>query len=321
MKLRAALAGLVFALLGCGGRLDAGYDTPHGQLPVDERSAMVVLNDGARDNWQAEYALVLAATQRLRLVGIVVDATDIYPDLTENVAGFRRMVSAARDSGMQHVPDPTASVSSALVRPSSGVIDDTLPNRSEGARLILDAAARFGSAVHPLVIATGGPVTDVADAYLLDPTLPERAVVVSSLGTTSSSGAVAGSPNGDRDVWATTIVTSRMRYVQVNAFYDQLQDVPEARAPELPQNAFGAFMAEKRSEILDLIQACDQVSVMAAALPWFASSVTRMRAEPGDELPALTPDPNGQIWHVPAADSDRAREELWTALRDPATFQ
>lgn len=309
------------AMLGCSGKLDAGYDTPHGQLPVDERSAMVVLNDGPRDNWQGEYAVVLAAAARLQLVGIVVDGSGVYPDLQENVAGFRRMIQAARESGMQGLPDPTASVSRMLVRPATGSIDDTIPNRSEGARLILDAAARYGSEVHPLVIATGSPVTDVADAYLMDPTLPERAVVVSSLGSTANGGAVAGSPNGDTDAWATVIVTNRMRYVQVNAFYDQLQDVPEERISELPQNPFGDWMAEKQPEILDLIVACDQISVLAAALPWFASSVTRMRAEPGDDIPMLTPDPAGQIWHVPEADTDAARDDFWRALQDPATYQ
>lgn len=308
-------------LLGCSGVLDAGYDTPHGQLPVDERSAMIVLNDGPRDNWQGEYAIVLAAAARLQLVGIVVDGSGVYPDLQENVAGFRRMIEAARQSGMQNLPDPTASVSRMLERPASGSIEDTVPNRSEGARLILDAAARYGSELHPLVIATGSPVTDVADAYLMDPTLPERAVVVSSLGSATDDGALAGVPNGDTDAWATVIVTNRMRYVQVNGFYDQLQDLPEERVPELPQNPFGDWMAEKRPEILELRVACDQISVLAAALPWFATSVTRMRAEPGDDIPVLTPDPTGQIWHVADADADRARDEFWRLLQDPATYQ
>lgn len=316
----AVWAALSLALVSCSGRLDAGSDTPHGKLPVDERSALVMVNDGPRDNWHGEYAVILAATERLRLVEIVVDGTNIYPEIESNVDGFRRLIQAARDSGIDNLPDPTASISSLLVKPSSGVIEDTMPNRSEGARLILSAAERYGSDVHPLVIATGGPLTDVADAYLMDPSLPERAVVVSSLGTSDDAGTRAGGPNGNVDVWATTIVTNRMRFVQVNGYYDQLQDLPEARVPELPQNAFGAWMAEKRPDILDLVSACDQVSVMAAALPWFATSVTRMRAEPGDDIPLLAPDPTGQIWHVASADTDRARSEFWAALQDPATF-
>jgi hypothetical protein len=318
---RAAVWWGLSGLLGCSANLDAGSDTPHGALPVDERSPLLLVNDGARDNWQAEYAIVLAARQRLRLVGMVVDSSTVYPELEANVSEFRQLIRAARDSGMQQLPDPTGSVAPVLVRPASGAIDDTLPNRSEGARLILDAASRYGTKVHPLAIATGNALTDTADAYLMDPTLPERAVVVASLGTTETNGARAGGPNGDNDVWATVIVTQRMRYVQVNGYYDQLLDVPEPRVAALPQNPFGAWMAGKRSEVLDLLSACDQVSVLAAALPWFASGVTRMRAEPGDGIPVLTPDPTGRIWHVAETDSDRARDELWSALADPNTFR
>jgi hypothetical protein len=315
------VAAVALALLGCSGQLDAGSDSPHGALPVDERSAIVMINDGARDNWHGEYALLLTAAGRAKLVGIVVNASPIYPMLEENVNGYRRMVQAGRDSGMRHLPDVTASVAPPLARPSSGNIEDTVPNRSEGARLILEAAERFGTEVHPLVIATGSAVTDAADAYLMDPTLAERAVVVASLGMVEDGVVQTLNPNGGLDAWATTIVSRRLRYVQVNGFYDQLLDLPEARVADLPQNPFGAFMAEKRPEILDLIQACDQVSVLSAALPWFAQGVARMRAEPSDDVPTLVPDPTGQVWHVTQSDSERARSELWSTLQNPTTFQ
>jgi hypothetical protein len=319
--LTSRVAALALGLLGCSGQLDAGSNSPRGALPVDERSAMVIVNDGPHDNWQGEYASVLAASGRVKWVGLVVNDSPIYPILTDNVTGFRSMVEAARSSGMQGIPDVTASVSPILVRPSSGVIEDTVPNRSEGARLILEAAQRYGSAAHPLVIATDSAVTDVADAYLMDPTLSDRAVVVSSLGNIEETGVRSGDPNGDIDVWATTIVSGRMRYAQINAFYQQVLDLPEARVPELPQNRFGAWMADKRPQILELISACDQISVLAAALPWFSTSVTRMRAQSAEDIPLLLPDPDGQIWHVSQSDSERARSELWRALQDPATYR
>lgn len=317
LGLRLALAAPV--LVGCGARLDAGYDTPHGPLPVDERSAMLVTNDGARDNWQAEYAAVLAATGRLKLLGFVVNSSAEYPEIETNVSELRRMVSAARGSGMRGVPEPTASIAPALVRPDSGVIEDTVPNRSEGARLILEAAARHGTAVHPLAIATGGALTDVADAYLLDPTLAERSVVVASLGRIEGSGARTGDPNGNRDPWATEIVLSRMRYVQVNGYYQQSLDVPEERVAELPSNAFGAWISEKRADILELRVACDQVSVLAAALPWFPTDVSRMRLDTEDRS-LLVPDEAGPLWHVAGSLHERAREELWTSLLSARTF-
>ncbi len=307
---------LALAQVACSGELDAGYDVPHGPLPVDERSAMVVINDGARDNWQGEYAALLAASGRLELVAIVVNESYEYPSLDENLDGYRQMIAAARDSGMRHLPDPTASHAPALVAPSSGLIEETVPNGSEGARLILDAARRWGTVAHPLAIATGGALTDVADAFLLDPELADRAVVVASLGQTNGSGALTLDPNGDRDPWATFIVTSRLRYVQVNGYYDQLADFPEERVSELPESAFGAWIAAKRADILELTAACDQVSVLSAALPWFAQDVTRMRLNDADPT-VLDADPLGPIWHVARTDSDRARQELWDALSNP----
>ncbi|HEX2874509.1 MAG TPA: hypothetical protein VHP33_24820 [Polyangiaceae bacterium] len=317
---RRLVAAFGLVLAGCGSQLDAGSDVLHGALPVDERSAAIVINDGGRDNWQGEYAAILASAGHLELVGLIVNSNAEYPSIEFNVTNYRQMVRAARESGLRHVPDPTASIAPTLVRPESGAIDDTTPNHSEGARLILEAAAAHATSVHPLAIATGGALTDVADAYLLDPTLAERAVVVASLGQTDGEGATAVDPNGNRDSWATRIVTARMRYVQVNGYYDQLLDLPEDRVTELPTNPFGEWMAGKRADILDLVHACDQVSVLAVALPWFATDVVRMRAD--DAAPTtLVPDLTGKIWNVRQSESDRARELIWSTLKDPLTFQ
>jgi hypothetical protein len=322
-RLGCLLARLVMPALGtiaCSGRLDAGYDTPHGALPVDERSATIVMNEGALDNWQGEYAALFAATGQLRWMGLIVSASSAYPSIETNVGGFREMIAAARDSGMKHLPDVTASVAPALVPPQDGVIEETVPNRSEGARLILQAAADYATPAHPLAIATGGALTDVADAYLLDPTLAERAVVVASLGHTAGGEVYTSDPNGSLDPWATFIVASRMRYVQFNGFYDQLQDITDDRVAELPQNAFGQWMEKKRATILKLQIACDQVSVLAVALPYFALDVAHMRVDATDSG-KLLPETNGSIWHVARADIDRARAEIWAKLNDPRTFR
>lgn len=311
---------LALLSIACSGQLDAGYDKPHGELPVDERSALVVVNDGARDNWQGEYAALLAATGRVRLVGLVVNSSAEYLMLESNVTGYRQMLEAARASGLANLPDPTASVAPALGRPASGLIEDTVPNRSEGARLIVQAALQWGTSAHPLAIATGGALTDVADAVLLDPTLGERAVVVASLGHTEDGGASTGDPNGNRDPWATFIVMTRLRVVQVNGYYEQLADVPESRVPDLPSNAFGKWMAQKHGDILGLTRACDQISVLSVAFPWFAQKVTAMSLDTADPT-LLVPDPAGLIWHVARTDAVRARDTLWSVLQDPRTFQ
>src|SRR5580765_339621 len=69
-----SVAALTLALLGagCTEMLDAGSNHPHGILPVDERNPVLLTNDGSEDNWQGEYAMLLASTGGLKLGGIVI---------------------------------------------------------------------------------------------------------------------------------------------------------------------------------------------------------------------------------------------------------
>jgi hypothetical protein len=320
----AAAAILAFAT-GCMETYDVGSTRPHGLLPVDERNPMVLVNDGAYDNWSGEYAVLLAATGTLKLAGIVVDATFPWPNIQTNVDGWRGLISAARTSGVRNLPDPIASVGSALVMPASGNIDDTQPNRSEGALFIVETSKRLSLPYRPLVVATGGPLTDVADAYLVDPTVVERVVVVSSLGGVTTTGGGMGPPNGDFDPWADTIVAQRFRYVQVSAAYDQLNDVPNARLADLPANALGTWMAAKQPNLYHWTGASDQVSVIAVALSGYATAVQRVAAagsiaSGATAGPDLAPDAAGSTWLVTGSDTTVPTAWLWDALSNPATF-
>lgn len=318
-------AALIWSALGCGtGALDAGSDAPHGILPVDERNPYVIVNDGYIDNWQGEYAL-LFANSGSTLAGIVVTTSSPWPNLDANLAGWRAMVSAARVSGMKSAPDPVASTGSALVRPSDGKIDSTQANASAGARFIIDVSRRLSLPYRPLVVAFGTRLTDVADAYLLDPTLPDRVVVVASLGSAASDGGTMGFPNGDLDPWADTIVAQKFRYIQVSAFYDQTADVPSSRISQLPNNAFGMWMASKQGTLWGPIGA-DQVSVLASVFPSFALAVTHASpsaatSSSGGGPPSLTPNATGPVWLVTQSAGTSAATRLWQMLLDPGTFR
>jgi hypothetical protein len=123
----------------------------------------------------------------MQLAGIIVNATVNYPSIDSNMQGWRAMAAAARASGMRNIPDPIASIGPVLERPADGNIDETPPNRSEGALLILDTARRLSRPLRPIVVATGGELTDIADAYLIDHSVVDQLVVVSSLGHTLAS--------------------------------------------------------------------------------------------------------------------------------------
>ena len=309
---------------GCMETRDLGSTVPHGQLPVDERNPIVLMNDNAFDNWQGEYAILFANGGGPQLVAIIVNTSAPWPDINANIAGWRAMVAAASEGGLRNVPDPISSIGPPLTRPADGQFASTTPNRSEGARAILDAAARLSLPYRPLVVVTGGRLTDVADAYLMDPTITERLVVVSSLGSTTPSGAAMGAPNGEMDPWADTIVTAQYRFVQVSAFYDQLSDVPASRVPELPSNPFGDWIAAKQPKIWDLPQAADQVAVMAVGMPSFAVAVERVSvaaplARGATTGPDLVADPNGPVWLVAQSATAGAVQRFWQILGSPAT--
>jgi hypothetical protein len=319
---------MALAVAGCSETLDAGFNR-HGQLPVDQRNPIVLVNDGAYDNWFGEYAVLLAGDGGPQLAGIVVNASTSWPDIQANVAGWQALVAAARGSGLQNIPDPTVSAETPLVMPANGDLDATQPNRSEGALFIVEAAKRLGFPYRPLVIVTGGGLTDVADAYLIDPTIAQRVVVVSSLGSVATSGGGMGSPNGDEDPWADTIVAQRLRYVQVSAWYDQLTDVTAANLPQLPDNALGRWIASKQPNLWHWSPASDQVAVLAVGISTFTTAVEHVSVSPpGDggvaasqttdaglaAGPPLIADPGGSDWLVTACDGAAATARFWELL-------
>ncbi len=314
-------SGILLSLVtaACGGTLDAGSDVPRGVLPVDERNPIVLCNDGFSDNWQGEYAMLFASTGSLTLTGIVINDGWPWTNLNDNITGWRQMVTAARDSGLKNVPDPIASTGPSLVRPDDNNIDSTAPNRSEGALFIIDAAQRLSLPFRPLVVVTGGRLTDVADAYLMDHTLPEKVIVVASLGSATADGAEMGVPNGELDTWADIVVAQKFRYVQVSTYYDQAADVPASWLSQLPANSFTSWIQSKQPNIAN---AFDQVAVQAVAIPSIISTETRavQQGENSNNMPVLLSNTNGPDWLVSQTSSALATARFWEMLLDPATF-
>lgn len=315
---------LLSPVVGCRGTLDAGADRPPAALlPVTSANPVILSNDGPHDNWFGEYALLLAEARDLTVAGIVVSAGGSWPDLDANLSGWQELLTRARESGLDSVPDPIRSENQPLARPDDDVIDSTVPNASAGARFIVETSLELSRPGRPVVVVTGGRLTDVADAYLIDPGVAERVIVVSSLGTGFGDGEVArmGIPNGEMDPWADAIVVQRFPYVQASAYYDQLTDVPAERSADLPDNPFGEWIRAKQTQVLDNAVASDQVSVLAVALPAFTRQATRasFAGWSGSE-PTLAPDANGQAWIVTNSDSAAATARFWQILLDPATF-
>jgi hypothetical protein len=326
MRSRASVALFTWmTAAGCGGTLDAGSDVPHGKLPVDERNPIILDNDQSSDNWMAEYATLLANSGANRIVGFIASASPYWTNATANATGFGKLVAAARASGLQGIPRVTMSDGLPLVRPDDGDIEKTKPNNAPGAHLIVDLSRQYATPIRPLVVISCVPLTNLADAYLIDHSVVDRVVAVAPLGELGDPNATMNGPNGDLDAWSDWIVAQKYRYVQVSAYYDQTGDVTSDDFNRLPQNALGSWMRDKQPNLYTIPQASDQIAVLAVALPTFAMTVQRSSpdtsvAYDGMQGPPLRPDDAGKTWVVTKIDAPLAATRLWEMLGDPKTF-
>lgn len=323
-ELRNGAFGLALLACGCTRTLDAGHNR-RGLLPVDQRNPVILYQDDWSGDWLGEYAVLFAAHGGPPLAGIIVNASTIWTDLNINASGWKDLVTAARTSGLENVPDVTPSGGAPLVRPADGQIDSTIANGSAGAKLIVDASRRLSMPGRPLVVVSGTSLTDLADAYLLDHTVVDRVVVVAALGSYVAPNGIMGGPNGDMDPWADWIVAQKLRYIQISAYYDQSADVPDSRLPSLPNNALGARIRAKQPNIIQVTTAADQIALLAVALPAFvvaAESVSPDIAAGFDATqgPRLLPDAGGGDLVVTAIAAQLAAPSLWDMLLDPQTF-
>jgi len=321
----AALAGLALSPLACGGTLDAGHDVPEGLLPVDRRNPIILDNDGWSDNWMGEYAALLANNGGPPLAAIIVNKSAYWTDGVANTSGWKRLVAAARTSGLKNIPDVITSSGSPLVRPTDGNVDSTVPNDAMGARQIVELSRQLSVPRRPLVVVCGGALTNVADAYLIDHSVVDRVVVVAALGSYAMANGVMASPNGELDPWADWIVTQRFTYVQVSSFYNQINDVTDAQIPDLPSRPLGAWIADKVKNIFNVSTASDQVAVLAVGLPSFVAAVQRATPDTSGDFdpkqgPPLKPDPNGNAWVVTHIAAPLAAAQLWQMLLNPQTY-
>jgi hypothetical protein len=313
-------------LTGCHGDLDAGRDEA-GLLPVEEHRPVILDNDNWSDNWAGENAFLLANSGAMKLVGLIVNASKYWPDLSANLAGWTNLVNTARSVNLKNIPDITVGASATLKVPGDRKIDSTLPLHTEGAQLIVDVSQQLYLPGQPILVVTGSQLTNLADAYLIDPTVVDRVVVVSSLGSHVDPMTVMTGPNGDLDPWADWIVAQRFRYIQIAVRYDQAADVTEADVPNLPANRFGLWMKAKLPKLSTWDTAADQLAVLAVGLPKFVTEVKRstpdtsggFNSKPG-QGPPLVPSTTGDAWVVTQVEASLARQQLWDMLRNQKIF-
>ncbi len=189
-------------------------------------SPVIYDNDWDGDVYTGEYLMALSSAGAINLVGMVSTATcptdeswcNPSSNCSRNPAQMQNMINSATNSGIENIPSIVhVGPCSVFSRPGSGNPDDTIAKNSDGGRFIRDAALN-ATPEHPLIVVVGGPLTTVADAYLLNPGIADRIVVFYNGGNveTGYSGYLYvgyKDYNSDSDMWAASICVRRLKMV------------------------------------------------------------------------------------------------------------
>ena len=322
----------------------AQSDAAQSSLASPERSALVAANaprviydnDAVRDAHTDDYVMALASVGKIRLRGMITSSSFepynhyMSARLTKAEVGARQHgINLARKAGLTGIPDATLGTVGHLRRPASGKINDTVRLGSPGTDLILQAAAQ-ATADQPLIVLMGGPLTVVADAYLANPSLISRNVVVYYLGGNRDKGDFS-EYNSWADGWAAHIVFNRLSMVifPVELAYRPSKwiSVPRARIlAELRDTPHRAWMHAKdqgnggsprrrvhrrrcspavflddRGYVTSTLRVCPSGSIA-----YDGHSVPSFRIDSARECRAVL---------VTGTDSDRGTERWWSTMR------
>jgi hypothetical protein len=176
------------------------------------------------------YLWAKASLGQADLRGNIV-SRDLFNQITpfdQQVRDCAARVAEARAVGMRGVPDPTPGANGVIA--SQGT-SGPQPVPSAGSDLII-AEARKASAQKPLLVFTGGPLTTVASAYLIDSTIAGRMVVFANF--------AQGENGGDSLAWQ--VVARKCRLVVWGRGYNWKTGDPMPKLDFLPMNRVGLGM-------------------------------------------------------------------------------
>lgn len=237
----------------------------------------------------------------------------------------RASVERARRSGMRNLPDPVAGAGVRLVKPASGRIRDTRAAASPGTDLIL-AAARNATPRKPLVLFVGGgQATTVANAYLLDPSITRRMVVIGT-----------GLDGKTKDPWAAWIVAKRCKLL--NFGESRLWWPQRPLASILPPDRFAGLPRNEVNHALDSLATLnwenslrpvdptrdggfnDGAGLFLVFAPRSWQAVARLSALPGGSLEDAGPTGPFDLAHAIRCDFAAMTESFFSTLGNPRVF-
>ena len=321
------LAVMVPGILMLGAPLASPGAAPAGLLPYDRTNPVWSDNDYTNDyiDW---YLMVLASAGDISYRGITTSSSiDPYnrhmPSATFDwcVQDRAGIVQKGRNSGFRNVPNSAAGTKGHLVKPASGRIEDTVPINSAGIQSLL-AQARQATAAQPLVVCMGGPVTAASSAYLLDPSIADKMVVVS---LDMPDGFY--SFNGWSDGWAAYIALTRLRLVHFGFHSSMFPRLSKTWIQNnLPDSPAKTHMLSLDLDVVNGSDGdADGITAVSVRRPDFVQAVKRVsfggwRIADGHEVPMFRDDPAGRAIVVTQASGTVATQEYQRAFTNPAAW-
>jgi hypothetical protein len=234
---------------GGGGGGYPGREALPDPLGVDAASPMVYTNDQSPDNYNGELALAMASDGTVDLRGFVNEYppepwfgqghSEYRSRKSSYVSNHREVRQRAAESGFTDLPPAELGLYRRHERPASGAVDDTEPVGSAGTDRIVEAA-RAASPDRPLVVACGGSVCTVADAYLTDPSIADSLVVFLRIGSDLS----APGYNVNNSGWSYRVVLERLSTVLMPS--NRPPHVTRERVQSLPDEPLREYMLTKQ---------------------------------------------------------------------------
>ena len=331
-RFRLGLEILVVGLLGIGPIASA-------QLPTFDRTNPVVYdNDACEDTYTDDYLMALASTGSISLKGVITSSTQqpynhyVDADSITHFYGERdNDIAAAAASGFRNTPTHVHGSTTALTPPGNGQIDSTTPTSTAGSTLIR-TQANLASVAKPLLVVVGGPLTTVANAYLLEPSIASKIIVLYGGGMSATD---FSDYNTWSDGWAAYIVMSRMTTVAFAAGMRSPIHVTKATiSANLPASPLKTFMLAKLQVTSGLPEICgcdgDSTQAVAVMLPTYSTSVvrssvtglvgTRVFYPQSHKVPVLAANASGNVYVVTVVDSAAGTVEWFRAMTNPAAY-
>ncbi len=282
-------------------------------------SGVVFDNDDHRDTYTEEMLMIAEHLGVLDLKAIIT--TYQHSEYPEFVEGREEIQKKAEQAGLQVDYALFSGTDQILAIPSSGKIEDTEPIDINGSQFIVSEAKK-ASPEQPLAILTGGQLTSVANAYLLDSTISDRVIVLGLFGAPEID------YNANLDAWAWTIILAKMKVVSFKFREDngdfgkaflQMPSVPKDRLQEvLPRNAFTQWMIDKRHPSQEVLQRDGDGNALATLLSdKYVTDYQRwsfQKIDPDNHHPIMVLDQEGKVYEVLGANKEIGTEAYWQLL-------